>query len=85
VGAGRPGYRDAAQGRWPVTAVCPESVHEALKLDDAAWSRLESRGTCSIDYNDGGPPAHFSVRNCTCRSTLYKRISLVDVAFEVQP
>lgn len=48
---------------------CPHN-HEALKRDDAAWSQLAYVGVQKMPGTD----ERWEVRNCSCRSTLYRAI-----------
>jgi len=53
--------------------VCSPLVHEALKLDDAAWSALVRIGAMP-DEDDDGRPFVLELRNCPCGSTLAREI-----------
>lgn len=54
------------------TGVCRSEVHEALKLDEAAWSALAYRGHQDA-YDDEG--TILEVRNCSCGSTIHRPIA----------
>jgi hypothetical protein len=52
--------------------VCPNERHEAIKVDDQAWSSLESRGSMRIEADETGPAEDHEFANCTCGSTLVR-------------
>lgn len=55
--------------------VCQPAVHEAIKTDDAVWSRLRFIGFQELPAESASEPAEsFEVRNCACHSTLYRKV-----------
>ncbi len=49
--------------------------HESLKLDESAWSELRYVGIQHFPAEDGAPDERLELRNCTCGSTLARRLS----------
>lgn len=55
--------------------VCPESVHEAMKVSPE-WLLLKFIGTQIIEERDDGKVEALEMRNCRCQSTLCKEVVL---------
>lgn len=45
-----------------------------MKRDDAAWSKLQWIGLQVIEAYGDEPEERFELRNCSCGSTLCKRV-----------
>ena len=53
---------------------CPID-HEAIKRDAAAWDALHHIGDQIIEADSTGPAERLELRNCSCGTTLAKRIA----------
>jgi hypothetical protein len=51
-------------------ACCTTAAHAAIKADAAAWASLRAVG-----YMDDGRGGRLELRNCSCGSTLARRIA----------
>lgn len=49
--------------------------HNAVKLDETAWSQLAYVGIQRVPADDTGPAEALELRNCTCGSTLCKSVA----------
>jgi hypothetical protein len=52
---------------------CSIESHQRLKLDPDVWASMEYVGV-QEGIHDANPPYDLELRNCTCGSTLAKRI-----------
>lgn len=52
---------------------CTPDTHQAIKLDEAAWSQLDLVGEMHVDADATGPAETLEARNCDlCHSTLFR-------------
>jgi hypothetical protein len=54
--------------------MCTKARHDAIKADATAFSKLELAGIQNVGAGEGEPAFQLELRNCSCGSTLARRI-----------
>jgi hypothetical protein len=68
------------RGSVRISYVCPEEVHQQMKLDGRfdALPGLKRREFIVVDFEDGSPLELHRYANCSCNSTIVKVIDTSD-------